>query len=891
MSANRTVQARGNNAPVLESQLDHNTLLNLTVGDVHTHYSLVDGTRAFTGTVTIGSGGGLVVNTDTLVVDATGSMVGIGITDPVTLLHLFGAAATLRIEDDGGGGTNYFEIDDTDSSRAGISKTTATGPILLDLDPLPQDGTGAATVRLFRSTNTSGDASLQLFRGNAGSTIDIQLGVNGLDSFFNSPGAMVGIGNNSPDRLLHLFGAAATIRIEDDGGGGIHYLEINDVGRSQAQINKIQAAGSTFLDLNPQPQDGTSEATIRMFRDTNTSGSARLDLLRGDGTGTLDIRLGINGLDSFFNSPGASVGIGNAAPGETLDVTGTGLFTSDLRVEGLLHGSTVINGELVVKGSTHANLGIIRLQSPVLIDSMLGAPVAIVIEYSPNRTFSSGSLVDGLITAAPIYTVSVANTIYTAFIEQGSFITTVTPSSFSDKVIAFAATSRVESDNATIRALTPVGIRSNPTVVNTGLGSGWVGANKIVGHLFSPNLEANNTDDKTPVGEITGLEVEPTWNVIQASSNADFGTVRGLHLKNPTVVLGGSSTGTLHIDNYYGLHMEDITSVAVQGAGRQIAVLSDLTTHSANLFLKNEGGARSELEGVMAFVAGTTAGRIRIEQDAVGVSFGASDDVEVKWNGSSNRFEFDPVAGTTLEFTFSTAVTTMRSPSPSPFRLRYSHIGLGGPTVADTDPAALTIAKFAENMPAGGVWSDARFLDDMDIDLNGVTATLLDTFLMVPSSITVNGGSVADHSVLRVDGMGTTATRNQGIWLDGARLRVDGIFNMEYATPAEITSDQNNYVIPVDGSGRSVLRLSVDQSRTITGIVHEQDGDTLWIINVTTTGGAVLTLANESGSSTAVNRIITGLGADLSLSPGGEAALLWFDNVDDRWRVLFHTGS
>ncbi len=43
MSADRTVQAVGNNAPVLESQLDHNTLTNLTVGDVHTQYAFLAG--------------------------------------------------------------------------------------------------------------------------------------------------------------------------------------------------------------------------------------------------------------------------------------------------------------------------------------------------------------------------------------------------------------------------------------------------------------------------------------------------------------------------------------------------------------------------------------------------------------------------------------------------------------------------------------------------------------------------------------------------------------------------------------------------------------------------------------------------------------------------------
>jgi len=46
----------------LASGLDHNTLLNLAVGDVHTQYLLIDGTRAMTGGLDFDTGGDAVIN-------------------------------------------------------------------------------------------------------------------------------------------------------------------------------------------------------------------------------------------------------------------------------------------------------------------------------------------------------------------------------------------------------------------------------------------------------------------------------------------------------------------------------------------------------------------------------------------------------------------------------------------------------------------------------------------------------------------------------------------------------------------------------------------------------------------------------------------------------------
>ncbi|KKL66055.1 hypothetical protein LCGC14_2148790, partial [marine sediment metagenome] len=56
--------------------------------------------------------------------------------------------------------------------------------------------------------------------------------------------------------------------------------------------------------------------------------------LRGDGSGTIDIQLSTGGGNSYFNSPGASVGVGTSSPTEKLHVAGSGIITGDLDVQG-----------------------------------------------------------------------------------------------------------------------------------------------------------------------------------------------------------------------------------------------------------------------------------------------------------------------------------------------------------------------------------------------------------------------------------------------------------------------------------------------------------------------------------------------------------------------------
>ena len=71
---------------------------------------------------------------------------------------------------------------------------------------------------------------------------------------------------------------------------------------------------------------------------------------------------------------------------------------------------------------------------------------------------------------------------------------------------------------------------------------------------------------------------------------------------------------------------------------------------------------------------------------------------------------------------------------------------------------------------------------------------------------------------------------------------------------------------------------------TLTGLTGGEAGRVLLLRNTTSYD---MTLANESGSSTAANRILTQTGADVTLSgAGGGEALLFYDGASERWVCL-----
>lgn len=98
-------------------------------------------------------------------------------------------------------------------------------------------------------------------------------------------------------------------------------------------------------------------------------------------------------------------------------------------------------------------------------------------------------------------------------------------------------------------------------------------------------------------------------------------------------------------------------------------------------------------------------------------------------------------------------------------------------------------------------------------------------------------------------------------------------------SPPQITADQNNYA-PTGFSTASVLRLSTDASRNLSGMAGGSDGRVIIIENV---GSNPLVINNQGGGSTAANRFQ--IGADTTLSQD-QAIAVKYDSTDTRWRLI-----
>ncbi|MEN7431728.1 pyocin knob domain-containing S74 family peptidase [Chromobacterium sp. TRC.1.1.SA] len=82
------------------------------------------------------------------------------------------------------------------------------------------------------------------------------------------------------------------------------------------------ATGGALIDLDPQPLDGVSGSTLRLFRNVTTKGPALVDIHAGDGSATLQHRIGASGADTLLHQEGGRVVIGRSGMPSRLDVVG-----------------------------------------------------------------------------------------------------------------------------------------------------------------------------------------------------------------------------------------------------------------------------------------------------------------------------------------------------------------------------------------------------------------------------------------------------------------------------------------------------------------------------------------------------------------------------------------
>ena len=98
-------------------------------------------------------------------------------------------------------------------------------------------------------------------------------------------------------------------------------------------------------------------------------------------------------------------------------------------------------------------------------------------------------------------------------------------------------------------------------------------------------------------------------------------------------------------------------------------------------------------------------------------------------------------------------------------------------------------------------------------------------------------------------------------------------------SPTSISSNQNDYN-PTSLSTSTVLRLTSDASRNITGLAGGADGRVILILNV---GSNNIVLKNQDAGSTAANRFLFPGSTGVTIQ-AEDAVTLWYDSTTSRWR-------
>jgi hypothetical protein len=162
----------------------------------------------------------------------------------------------------------------------------------------------------------------------------------------------------------------------------------------------------------------------------------------------------------------------------------------------------------------------------------------------------------------------------------------------------------------------------------------------------------------------------------------------------------------------------------------------------------------------------------------------------------------------------------------------------------------------------------------------GSTLTLRSTGA---NGVTIDTGGAAGVNIGAVNANAVSISRTgQTTTINGA-LAVAEVSDFTQSTAFKRGTDFSTTGSSDDVSfaNASLIRLTGASAQTITGIANGRDGYVLTLVNA---ASQAATIANNSGSSLAANRIITGTGASLTV-PAGASLTLVYDSGSSLWRV------
>ncbi len=149
--------------------------------------------------------------------------------------------------------------------------------------------------------------------------------------------------------------------------------------------------------------------------------------------------------------------------------------------------------------------------------------------------------------------------------------------------------------------------------------------------------------------------------------------------------------------------------------------------------------------------------------------------------------------------------------------------------------------------------------------------------------IVVNGATVATNGMYlpaaNTVGLSANSTLSAQLTSTTFQALLQFILSGDIS-PAQLTANTDDWN-PTGLSTASVIRVSTDASRNLTGIQGGADGRVLILINV---GTQPLVLVHDS-TSTAANRFFLASSTNTTVQSNG-ACILWYDSTSSRWRQI-----
>lgn len=226
--------------------------------------------------------------------------VGIGETNPATLLHLSNSAGgnMLRLQDTGGAGNAanpYIDFRDSAATRLAYVGMGSTGNSILYIN---NDTVGGAIYAAFASSGTSGDFYLY----NQGSTDTPTLyfsNVDGIKGYVRADDSgTTWLATNVPDASINLRDNGRSFNIATFDYNGTDTATINSVNNAVLALNTTSATGNPYLRFK---QAGTDKARVQyvnggQLRFRVEGNTDDFSFYAGGATAASDRRLNFNGL-------------------------------------------------------------------------------------------------------------------------------------------------------------------------------------------------------------------------------------------------------------------------------------------------------------------------------------------------------------------------------------------------------------------------------------------------------------------------------------------------------------------------------------------------------------------------------------------------------------------